>query len=147
VSIRIRVAACLTDGDRILLVTHEKQGHRYQLLPGGGVEEQETLEDAVCRETKEETGYEVSVGPLILVCESIAPSGGRHILHLVFHAGLVSGELCPGLDGTLCDAGWVDRDALSKVELHPDIGRQLLEAWDHGFSGPVPTLGNIWKRT
>jgi ADP-ribose pyrophosphatase YjhB (NUDIX family) len=147
VSIRIRVAACLTEEDRILLVTHEKAGHRYQLLPGGGVNDHETLDEAVRREVLEETGFAVKVGALILVCESIDPAGDRHILNLIFRASLESGNLKPGLDGTLCDAGWITRNELASAELYPDIARQLLRSWDQGFTGPVPSLGNVWKQT
>jgi len=147
VPIRIRVAACLTDEDRILVVTHQKKGRRYQLLPGGGVVEGETLEAAVRREVVEETGLQVHVGALILVCESIDPSGERHILNLVFQATVEGGELKAGLDGTLCDAGWIRRESLRSVDLYPDIAAELLKAWDEDFTGPVPSLGNVWKKT
>jgi ADP-ribose pyrophosphatase YjhB (NUDIX family) len=147
VPIRIRVAACLTDEDRILVVTHEKRGRRYQLLPGGGVVEGETLEAAVRREVAEETGLDVQVGALILVCESIDPIGERHILNLVFRGTVEGGELKAGLDGTLCDAGWIKREALSSVDFYPDIAVELLKAWGQGFTGPVPSLGNVWKKT
>jgi ADP-ribose pyrophosphatase YjhB (NUDIX family) len=147
VPIRIRVAACLTDDDRILVVTHEKNSRRYQLLPGGGVLDGETLEAAVRREVEEETGLRVTVGGLILVCESIDPLGERHILNLVFRARVESGELKAGLDGTLCDAGWIRRTSLATTDFYPDIAAELLKAWDQDFAGPVPSLGNVWRKT
>src|SRR5258708_5802138 len=41
--IRIRVAVCLVEGERILLVQHVKNGRRYWLLPRGGVQGGEAL--------------------------------------------------------------------------------------------------------
>lgn len=56
---RIRVAcrAIITDGNKILL-SHELNTGVY-LIPGGGLESGETLEECCKREIREETGYEI----------------------------------------------------------------------------------------
>lgn len=144
-SIRIRVAACLVDGDRIVLVTHRKGATSYQLLPGGGVDEGETLTQALAREVTEETGLTATIGRLLIVCESIDPDGKRHILNLVYAAEITGGELHPGQDGTLCDAGWFTKDQLATVEMFPAINAEVRQCWDENFAGPVVSLGNIWK--
>ncbi len=43
---RIRVAGLIIHGENILLAEHEKGGRRYWLLPGGGMEFAETVEEA-----------------------------------------------------------------------------------------------------
>lgn len=53
-SIRPRVCAAIIRENRILMVMHDQGGRRFWTLPGGGVEERETLEEAVVREVKEE---------------------------------------------------------------------------------------------
>lgn len=53
---RIRSAAVVLMGDDVLLIVREKDGHGYCVLPGGAVEEGETLEAACLRELHEETG-------------------------------------------------------------------------------------------
>ena len=87
---RIRVGALLRHGDAVLLLQQEKGGRSYWLLPGGGVEEGESLHVALARELSEECGLEglTLEGPIAIV-ESIAPAGMRprkHVVHVIFHA-------------------------------------------------------------
>lgn len=66
--IRTSSRAIITDGNKILL-SHELNTGVY-LIPGGGIEEGESLEDCCKREIREETGYEIKVGkPLFVVNE------------------------------------------------------------------------------
>lgn len=60
------VGALVTDGAGRVLLVHEDG--RW-LLPGGEVEPDETLEEALVREVREETGLAVAVGELLAVTE------------------------------------------------------------------------------
>lgn len=51
---RDRVQAVVIRDDKILMVKHKMNGRIFYCLPGGGVEEGETYEDAVTRELLEE---------------------------------------------------------------------------------------------
>src|SRR6478609_3196356 len=88
---RIRVSAILRWQERLLLCRQEKPGKEYWLLPGGGVDEGETLIEALRRELREELGVEADVpfeGPVALI-DSIAPKTlrpGKHVVHIVFAA-------------------------------------------------------------
>jgi len=53
-------------------------GTKYRLLPGGGVEEGETFEEAVWREAKEEMGCDVKIEREIGVTEEYRAKIGRH---------------------------------------------------------------------
>ncbi len=60
---RVAVSALIFDGERILLAL--RRDIEWWNLPGGGVEIGETVDEALCREVKEETGLEVEVGQLV----------------------------------------------------------------------------------
>ena len=62
---RPRACAAVLHADRILMVQHRNGSRTYWTLPGGGVNRNESLGQAVAREVKEETGLDVSVGQLL----------------------------------------------------------------------------------
>jgi 8-oxo-dGTP pyrophosphatase MutT (NUDIX family) len=61
----MRAGAIIIDNQLIALIERFREGNHYFVFPGGGIEEGESLEDAVVREALEETGLEVVVDHLI----------------------------------------------------------------------------------
>lgn len=146
-AIRIRVAVCLVDAGRVLMVEHRKPGRPpYWLLPGGGVEPGETMIAAARRELSEETGYTVEVDRLLLVCESISAEA-RHLVNVVFRGRIAGGSLEPHPDGTLAGARWHPIETLVDLETYPAIGAELLACSREDFNGEVRYLGNVWVDT
>ncbi len=66
---RPRACAAVLHDDKILMVHHQNGSHTYWTLPGGGVDEGETLEQAAIREVKEESGLDVTVAELLFMEE------------------------------------------------------------------------------
>ena len=58
---RPRVCAAIIRNGKILMVRHQDGGRVYWTLPGGGVIEGESLEQATIREVLEETHLNISV--------------------------------------------------------------------------------------
>jgi ADP-ribose pyrophosphatase YjhB (NUDIX family) len=87
----IRVTGILLSDDKILLLDQDVENSRSWSLPGGKVEENETLEAALKREMKEETGLEVDVQRLLYVCDHITEKA--HILHITFEVKETGGKL------------------------------------------------------
>lgn len=127
------VIMLVTDGDRALLGRQPSwPAGRYSAL-AGFVEPGESLEDAVAREVREETGVEVA-GPRYA---SSQPWPFPSSLMLGFTVRYAGGEPV-ARDGELEDARWFSRAELEEasagrgsVLLPPPlaIARQLIEGW------------------
>jgi ADP-ribose pyrophosphatase YjhB (NUDIX family) len=101
-------AAIFRDGQVLIVRRARPPAHGLYTLPGGGVELGETLEQAVIREVREETG--LAIAPLALVGfrEAIARDAAgrveRHFVILPFAARWVGGEIA--LSEELAEANW-----------------------------------------
>lgn len=144
--IRVRVGGVYIDGDRILLVRHEKKGRTYWLLPGGGVEFGEDLDEALRRELREECAVDTETGRLLFTNSSIPPDRHRHVLNFTFYGRVTRGEARLNEDdGVLREVAWVPRADVERLLFFPNFKRQLLAHWDAGFTLPAEDLGNLWE--
>lgn len=135
--LRVSAYAVVMDGEgaRMLLAHWQAGGRGGWTLPGGGLDPMEDPADAVVREVREETGYDVVVDELLGV-DSLAVPGSRrlepavedmHALRIVYRAHVVGGDLAHEVDGSTDETAWVplaDLDALDRVGL-VDVGRRL----------------------
>ena len=82
----VSVAAAIFDdsGEKVLLIKRRDNGNWEP--PGGVLELEETIEDGLRREVREETGAEIEVGPLTGVYKNM----NRGIVALVFRCKLAT---------------------------------------------------------
>lgn len=142
---RIRVAAIIFQGDRLLLVKHRKEGRAYWMLPGGGVDFGESLRDALVRELREETGLTVEPADLALAVDSLAPDGSRHVVNLCFRARVLGGNLAVGTDARVVDVAYVPLDTLEEGMLRPDMLQELRVLATTPGGDTAVYLGPRWR--
>ncbi len=143
---RVRVAALLLHDDKVVVVRHRSSGEPYYLLPGGGVDYRETLEEALKREVLEETGFVVRIDELLFVNDTIDPNGPRHVVNITFSGEIVGGALtCAPVDDNVEAVELMDVDALTELDVRPPMAAEIVGflAGDvtTGYLGPLFTAG------
>jgi ADP-ribose pyrophosphatase YjhB (NUDIX family) len=135
------VGALILDSGRILLVERGKEPLTgYWSLPGGAVETGERVEEALQREVAEETGLDVSVGPIATVFERIMPDSNGiceyHYVLIDFFCEVQGGTLVAGTDSAR--AGWFALSDLESLTLTPGT-REVIDLC-YSRSGPHPVV-------
>jgi 8-oxo-dGTP diphosphatase len=104
---RVTVDAVIVEKGKILLIKRGRPPYKgHWALPGGFVEYGETTEEAVVRETKEETGLTCEVVRLTGVYSAPDRDPRGHTVSVVYLMTIVEGEVAAGDDAG--DAAWVD---------------------------------------
>jgi len=98
---RASVYGVLVEDDKVLLKRHPAI-EKFD-LPGGGVELDETIPDALIREFKEETGLSVEVGKLLLVEDSFFTYNGEdaHGILIFYEVRKTGGTLTTNNDDSV----------------------------------------------
>ena len=136
--IRVAPKAVIVNDGRLLAVKNADGEGFWYILPGGGQEPGETLEDALRRECREEAGVDVEVRELLYVRDYIGRNhefashdGDTHQLELMFACVIPSGQT-PGMgsspDGNQVGIAWLELHALDRYRLYPKILKKLLTA-------------------
>ncbi len=88
----IRPSTLIIKENKILVLESKYSGREFYLLPGGGIENFETLQETAIRETKEETNLDVKLSKLLYLQEWINKSKNKNVIYVIFLAEIIKGE-------------------------------------------------------
>jgi len=115
---------------RVLMVLHERGGMYRWELPSGVVDPGESFEETAARETLEETGISVEVGPLLCTAVMDIPNEEYRGINAYFHAEALDDAMphtSPKKE-RIAAAAYVDLATISPLEIHP-VDRRILSVW------------------
>lgn len=87
----VRPSALIIKNGKILVVKSKYGNREFYLLPGGGIEGLESLEQTAVREVKEETNLDIKITGLFCNCEWIDKKRGKHVSYVVLKGKILGG--------------------------------------------------------
>lgn len=115
-----RASGVIINDDKILLMKQTYMGEEFYNIPGGTVEEGETIEEACVREVKEEFDINVSVNKLIYIIDS--PKRFNFVFECEYQGGKIKlggPEKDRMNDQDMYEVCWVDIDKIKNINLKP----------------------------
>lgn len=140
-NVELTVLCLVHNEDAYLLQNRVKDDWKGYTLPGGHIENGESIVDAVVREIKEETGLTI-LNPRLCGVKQFPIEGGRYIVFL-FSADEYEGELISSEEG---DMHWIKKEELSNVNLVSDFNMLLQVMLDDNLNEfQYVVEDDIWK--
>ncbi len=133
--------AIIIEDGKLLVMRRDKHGDIYFTLVGGVVDDSESIEQALVREVKEETGLNVTALRLVYVEEHPAPYNEQYIYlcHIGPHADVAIQDgseegFMNRMNGNTHQPMWVDGSAFATLAFRtPQLQTAMLEAFRKGF--------------
>lgn len=144
----VTVACVIAQGDRFLMVEEDIRGELRYNQPAGHLEPHESLIEAACRETLEETGWEVVLDQFIGVQQWHSPVHDHHIVRFAFAGRPVAHHPERDLDSGINRALWMTYPEVVAVRerLRSPLVLTTLEDWLAGQRLPLSALRSSLPR-
>ena len=144
---RVRVSAVFEREGEILCMKYVYGGKEVFSLPGGGVDQDISLREAIVDEWRDELGVKLEAGDIIMIGESPATKRHPQTLHIIFEALEIHGTPKIRSDKThSLDIAWVPIEKLEKTPLYPDVGSKLYDCLTTGPRRSLEFIGNCMER-
>lgn len=122
------IKAIIIDGTRLLTVKmRDENGNEYYTLPGGKQNPDELMIDALKREVKEETGYNVEAKSLLFIREAFKEE--NHRIEFMFICDTVGEAELDKLEYDANQVGtkWLSIDNITHEDLRPAELRGIIK--------------------
>ena len=124
---RQRAAVIILADSQVLLMHRYKHGREYYIVPGGGVEPGETLEQAALREIKEETGLEIELDRKLWVYMNQGhPETYFLATRFAGRLGLGGPELIEQSAENIFQLEWIRLSEVARLPLKPEFIKEKL---------------------
>jgi len=152
---RKAVRVIVIEDGKLLVMHRNKEGSQYYTLVGGQVKDDETLEQALVREIREETGLQVTSARMVFVEEHPSPYNEQYIYlaEVAPHDEVAIQELSE--EGVMNQFGinmhqpfWVSKTAFGAIAFRtPLLQKAILHALKKGFPAEAITLSeDLYKQ-
>lgn len=127
---RVDVAyALITKENKTKILMVKNKDYDNWTLPGGAVENGETIEQAAIREVKEETGYDVKVGGIVAINECRFEDRQEHAVFFTFEGMILEGSEAIERPDEITEIAWKElheadrllpyyKDGVAKLLIH-----------------------------
>lgn len=115
-NVELTVLCLIHQNDKYLLQNRLKDDWKGLTLPGGHIEKNESIIDAVIQEMKEETGLDIQ-NPRLCGIKQFPIENGQYIVFL-FHTDEFLGEVTSSEEGEMV---WVKKSELPKMNTVNDL--------------------------
>jgi len=150
----LTVAAVVEHDGKYLIVEERAMGKRVYTQPGGHIESGEAPEQAVVRETLEETGCAVECQDLIGIYLWIHPQTRQQFLRIVYAARFISCDESLQLDDGILSRVWLTKRDLEnrKADLRSPMVLRCVHDYvagqrqsDSVLTGMLPLQQNVQR--
>lgn len=128
-NVELTVLCLVHQNDTYLLQDRLKQDWQGMTLPGGHVEKDESIVEAVIREMKEETGLTIK-NPRLCGVKQFPIEGGRYIVFL-FETSDFNGEIISSKEGQM---HWIHKSELSNWNTVDDLDELIQVMLDQNLT-------------
>lgn len=135
-AIRNSAKAVIIRDQKLLVIKNTTDGQNWYILPGGGQDHGESLEDALKRECMEEASIQVEVGDILFVRDYISRNhefaeteNDAHQVEFMFQCTIaqdVQPEMGDVIDQWQTGVKWLPLHRLSEFDLYPSVLKEAL---------------------